>query len=219
MAVGDIHSEIDIVNDALARIGGHTIPSFASPGPPGTNVERIYRAQLRHLLGTYPWHFTKDIAALTRESTAPAIRWKYRFRLPHNRLVPPKAYYDRADAKRPFTRFELVTDAVLSDASALWCMVQRVPDVRHWPAYFVELVSLATMAEFALAIREDQPLRAKLKRELYGAEQYLGQGGLWALATSADAQAAPSESMNETGDPVSGFRQSGAGFHYDDGEW
>lgn len=213
-------ADVEIVNDALAAIGGFTIPSFLAPGPPGVNVERIYRAQLRFLVGSYPWHFANGFAALTRETADLKILWAYRYRMPNNRLAPPTAYYDQPDSKRrPFTDYELGDDGVLTNAERLWCSYRRLPPAQHWPSYFVELLRLACMAEFAMAVREDRSLRKELRIELFGAPQYMGQGGQWALATSIDATLAPTQSMAATGDPVLDHRLSGAGFHYSHEEW
>lgn len=209
--------DIEIAQDALAATGALIIPSFAAPGPPGVNVERIYRSRVRFLIASYPWSFAQKQAELSRKGDGDG--WTSRFAMPVDLMGMPDGYYSDQDCRRSIARFELDDGDVQADADRLWCDYKRLPPVTIWPDYFVELVLQACKVEFALAIREDRPLHDKLHREVYGSEQYMGQGGLWSLTTAIDARSTPTKSASMTGDPIRRVRQSGVGFFYNDDDW
>ena len=62
----------------------------------------------------------------------------------------------------------------------------------RWPGDFRELFTVALMAELALSIREDRPLRNELYRQAWGTPQEGGRGGLFGAALDNDSQAIPS---------------------------
>lgn len=198
--------DVTIANRAIARIGGIQIQSFAAPGPSGHIVPNTYTAVLEDILGKYPWHFTqKRRAPLVRTAETPN-RWTYKFLLPPDRLAPPRAIWDSASSTRPFHDWEPEGNGILSNAINLWADYQWRPPVDWWPTYFRELIVMATMAELAGALREDWTLRTRLRTEVYGSEQYQGEGGQFAVATSLDAQAQPSPSIDDDHNPLTASR-------------
>jgi len=195
-----------IANRALARIGALAINSFAEPGPSEHIVPETYFAVLDDLLGKYPWHFTKKRVALERLTEVPLITWAYTFKLPADRLAPPRVIYNSASDDRPFTGWEPHGDTILSNETQLWAVIQWRPDPDWWPTYFRELVVLAVAAELAGAVREDWALRKSIRAEVYGSEQYQGEGGQFAVATSLDAQSAPSQQIDGGRNPLTEVR-------------
>jgi hypothetical protein len=198
--------DVTIANRAVARIGGIKIQSFDAPGPSGHIVPETYTSVLEDMLGKYPWHFTKKTRAPLFRTAETPNRWTYRFRLPPDRLAPPRAVHDSATARLPFHQWEPEGDGILSNAENLWCDYQWRPPVVWWPTYFRELIILAVAAELAGALREDWSLRAKLRTETYGSEQYQGEGGQFAVCTSLDAQAQPSPEIDGGRNPMTASR-------------
>jgi hypothetical protein len=199
---------VTIANRAVARIGGIPIQSFDVPGPSGHIVPQTYNAVLDDLLGKYPWHFTKKKAALARLTDPPLIGWTYAFQLPSDRLAPPRAIYNASNDRRPFMDWEPEGDKILTDAEQLWASYQWRPDPNWWPTYFRELVILAVAAELAGALREDWNLRKSLRREVYGEEQYQGEGGQFGVCSALDAQSAPSDVIDGGRNPLTAVRYS-----------
>lgn len=200
--------DVTIANRAIARIGGIQIQSFAVPGPSGPIVPDTYNSVLEDILGKYPWHFTKKFAPLSRETLPPVRRWTYQFLLPADRLAPPRAIFNSKDDTRPYTLWEPAGQHILSDAETLWAQYQWRPSPDWWPTYFRELIILAVMAELAGGLREDWTLRDKLRRQVYGDEQYQGEGGQFAVCAALDAQAAPSPVIDGGRNPLTAVRFS-----------
>ena len=200
--------DVTLANRAVARIGGIKIQSFAEPGPSGPIVEETYNAVVEDILGKYPWHCTKKKVKLTRQAPDADAAWLWKFKLPSERLAPPRAIYSAAADRRPFTGWEPQGDCILSDADALWAIVQWRPDPAWWPTYLRELAVQAVAAELAGALREDWQLRARLRTEVYGSEQYQGDGGQFAVAAALDAQSAPAEEIDGGRNPLIAVRHS-----------
>lgn len=211
--------DVTIANRALARIGGIKIQSFDAPGPSGHIVPETYNAVLEDLLGKYPWHFTKKVKIpLVKVGGVATGGWTHAYKLPADRMAPPRAIYDSdGENARPFHRWEPSGDVILSNAEALYATYQWRPTPDWWPTYFRELVILAVAAELAGAVREDWQLRAKLRIDTYGSEQYQGEGGQFAVCSSLDAQAQPAQEIDGGRNPLTSARFSGVASDARDG--
>lgn len=199
--------KVTIINRALAGIGCLRIQSEASPGPAGMEVLETYDAVLEDLLSKYPWHFTKQFVACSREAVTPPLGWSSSFILPPERIALPRAFYDSATSDRPLLRFQLAVDRVYTATDVLFAEVQISPHPAAWPGYFRELVSLCLKAEYALEIREDAQLRNVLRRDAYGPPEYQGEGGQFKIAADLDAQAMPSQQPAGGANPLTDARQ------------
>lgn len=208
---------VTLINRALSRIGCLPIQSDAAPGPAGTGLLHTYDAVLEDLTGKYPWHFTKGFAALSRLTETPPNGWSSAFLLPADRLALPRGYYESATDSRPTTRVQVAGGKVFSASSVLFAEYQKLPTPADMPAPFRELLTLALAAEYALEIREDQNLRTRLRREVYGDEFGQGDGGQFAVCATLDAQANPSPQPAAGANPLTDFRQSG--YDADDARW
>ena len=207
---------VTLINRALSRIGCLPIQSVAEPGPAGTGVVITYDAVLEDLLSKYPWHFTKQFAALSRLADAAPLGWRYAFLLPPERLALPRAYFESATSDHPLTRFEVATDRVFTATDGLFAQFQAKPEPALMPAYFRELLTLALAAEYALEIREDPQLRQVLRRDAYGPPEMQGEGGQFKVAADLDAQANPSQQPAGGENPLTDFR---SGYDPDDARY
>lgn len=195
-----------IINAALSRIGCLPIQSVSSPGPQGHGPLLTYTSVVEAILARYPWHFTKAFTALSRETATPGMGWTSSFLLPADRLALPRAYYASATDDRPLMRFQILGNSVLTQTDALYCEYQKNWDPAYWPKYFAELVTLALAAEYALEIREDQGLRDRLRRDVYGPAEYMGDGGEMKVAQDLDAQAEASKQVAGGANPLTDIR-------------
>lgn len=198
MATND---DLKQLNIALASIGCHPLASFDAPGPAAEPPGLIYEAVRNDLLGKYPWHFTTRFAELSRKGDGQK-HWRSEFHLPPERLSLPRAYYETSGSERSLKRFELFEKTVCADTDQLYSEFQVVPSAAHMPAYFLEILRLGVAAELALVIREDRVLRRELRSNLYGSEQYQGEGGQFAVATTLDSQSQASRRIDANEGPI-----------------
>lgn len=198
---------VTIINRALARIGCLPIQSVAAPGPAGTGVVNTYDAVLEDLLSKYPWHFTRRFSALSRLTAVPIGGWSSAFLLPPQRLALPRGYYDGPDISgRPLLSFEIAGDQIYTRSSACYAEYQARPAPKDWPGHFRELMVLALAAEYALEVREDERLRATLRRDVYGPPEMQGDGGQFKVSSDLDAQARPSPQPAGGANPLTDLR-------------
>jgi hypothetical protein len=203
-------TDIELINRALGRIGAIEIVSLDDPGPNGLNVVRTWESVRDDLLSKYPWHFTKAYQALSQLTPAPIRGWQFAYQLPSDRIGPPRAYYDSSTDSRPLNRFEIADDTILTDATQVWAFYQRLVPASYWPGYVRELIIVAAAAEYAAQIRENWDLRKQLRREVYGDEQYQGEGGQFKIATDLDAQSIPATQIDGGRNPLISVRWLGS---------
>jgi hypothetical protein len=183
-------SHVTIANRALARIGCLPIVSFDIEVERVQNVRRVYDSVVEDIFAKGRWHCGKRTASLTKAGTAPPRYWKNKFVLPPDRVGLPEGYFDSKDCRRPLTLFELAADNEMwTDAEEVYATYPYIPAPVNWPGYLREVVQLGLMAEFAISVREDAALRTRLRRDLYGEEQYQGEGGQFGVAMALEAQA------------------------------
>jgi len=204
-----MRNQVDVVNRALTGIGCQPITSFAAPGPAAQTPQQTFERILDDLLSKYPWSFAHTHAPLDRLTALPPAGWTAAFALPSDRIGPPRAYYESANDRRPFTRFHLTENMVYADASQLWAFYPRLPHPAIWPGYFSELIILCLQAEFALSIREDHVLRDKLRRDAYGPPETQGMGGQFGVAALLDSQAQPAGQVDGGHNPITSARFGG----------
>jgi hypothetical protein len=153
-----------------------------------------------------PWSFNTVTRQLARLTDPPQRYYKYQFEMPSDMLGAPRAVYDRADCKQPYTDWEIIDGRLAANADVLWLKMDRQPNPAQWPGYFCELIRRVMMSEFALSIREDAPLRDRLRTECFGTPSELGAGGLMGQAMTLDSQGKPSPRIQMGADPFTSAR-------------
>lgn len=198
MATND---DLKLLNMAISSIGCFPLASFDEPGPAGKPPKLIYEAVRDDLLGKYPWTFTKQFAELSRKGDGQK-HWTSEFHLPPNRLQMPRAYYSSKGHERSLKRFEIFEKTVCADSDQLFADFQQIPSAANMPTYFKEILRLGVAAELALSMREDRVLRREFRANLYGSEQYQGEGGQFAVAMTLDGQSSPSDRIDANEGPI-----------------
>lgn len=208
-----------IVNRALSRIGASAIPDMAAKLPSGQIIQDVYDAVTGDILAKNRWSFTIRPAELARASASPAAGFAYAFLLPSDRIALPDAYYASKEdyPERPLKVFAHADGGfVCADPPRLWVEYRFAAKPDFWPADVQEMMVLALAAELALAIREDEKLRALLRRDVYGDEMAQGAGGQFGVCVMMDDQAKASKSLGMSDNPVSGWHNAGG---LDASEW
>ena len=201
-------TRVGSINRALARAGCLTLNGTETEHPSGPAILLLYDTVLE-TLAAYPWQHFRSFAKLARTDAPADYQWSYAFTLPADRVGLPVAIYDRADCRSPFMVFQYLDNLLMSDAAEIWCRYPRLVEPGLWPGYFMDLFTLNLAAEYALAIREDERLRATLLRECFGPPELHGEGGRFAHATGMDSQAQPSEQAGNGYDPFTSLYRSG----------
>jgi hypothetical protein len=200
-----VPTRLEIIDAALERMGEEPLGDEAAPGA-ATHL-KVWSGVTGYILAANPWSFNTVTRKLTRLTDPPELFYAYQFTLPHDMLGAPRAIYDRADCKTPYTRWEILDEVLLADAAELWLKMDKQPNPARWPGYFAELVTLALMSEFALSIREDPVLRERLRGDCYGTPSEGGTGGLMGQAMTLDSQGKPSTRIQLGSDPFTSSRR------------
>lgn len=193
-------TRIDIIDAALLRIGAEPVQTENTPEAE-THIA-IFDSVTGFCLSSSPWTWNTIIRNLPRLSAPPARYWTYQFELPADMLGTPRALYDSSSCERPFTRWEVMDGRIATDAANVWLEMDKRSLPSVWPGYFVELIQVALMAEFALSIREDSTMRERLMQQAFGTPSEMRQGGLMGIALGIDAQSKPSPTLNLGANPL-----------------
>lgn len=194
-------TRLEIIQQCQARIGDEPILSEADAGAQ-THLA-IFDAVRDDLLSRYPWTFATVIGRrLVRLTVTPEAHWQYYYQLPSDMLGAPRALYQDAINRRPFTNFDITENRVATDAESLWISYTRRADPVIWPGYFRELVNRVIMAEMALSIREDSVMFERFHQVSFGSPGQMGEGGLMAQAKNMDSQSHGSVILTEGSNPL-----------------
>lgn len=191
-------TRIELINRSLQRIGASALQSESAPN--AERLIRMYEDNLEELLGYKPWRWSFNTVQCSRDLEGAAHPfWKYRYKLPNNRLGNPVAVFDRPRAElnepggQPFTDYELHGQHLVTDAAVIFVRVQVKPPLHFWPPLFTVCQRLLVSADAALMLHEDKGLRLQLRREALGDDRVPGDLGLIGKAATLDAQNQPSE--------------------------
>lgn len=183
-------TRIDLIDAALVRIGDEPLQSEAAPGAE-THLA-IFDSVTGYCLSANPWSWNTVTRQLPRLADAPPRYWKYQFEKPADMLGAPRAFYQNGECRTPFTDVELNDGTVQANVGALWLKHDKRSAPDAWPGYFVELIQVALMSQFALSVREDKALMQTLDQQAFGTPSEMRQGGLMGIAMGIDAQGKPS---------------------------
>lgn len=187
------NSKFDLCSQATALLGLGRIQSF-SGGDKEAVAGLLYDTVMISLAESYPWHFMRVISAsLNRLSEVPETTWTYYYQLPNNlEGIVWALYDDDAIDAAPFKLWERVGQKIATNATTIWIHYTEVPEVAAMPKYFHLLVVSALAAAFAQPMKESADLADFYHKRAFGTPEQNGKGGLWAMATAADARGSPS---------------------------
>jgi len=192
-------TRIDMIDTSLMRIGAEPLQNEAAPG--AELHIAIFLSITGFCLSANPWSWNTVTRRLARLSAPPERYHAYQYTLPSDMLGTPRAVY--ADlAGQSTTRFELNNGVLETDAPDIWLKHDKRSEPDVWPGYFIELIQVALMAEFALSVREDRTLRDQLTEQAFGTPREMRQGGLMGVAMGIDAQSKPSKVLRVGSNPL-----------------
>lgn len=193
-------TRLEMIKRAQARIGDEPIQAEDDAG--ADTYVSIYEGVVEDLLSRYPWTFATVTRRLTRLAAVPDAHWTYYYQLPADMLGAPRAAFDQAQLRTPFTSWELTENRLATNAEQVWLTFTKRADPTFWPGYFTELVVTALMAQMALSVREDSPMYERLRSIAFGAGGMDGHAGLLAQCQAMDGQGKPSAVVGEGYNPL-----------------
>lgn len=174
-------TKVKIISDALILLGEQPLTSIddARHGARvGVNLfERLYENELC----SNRWRFAIDKQALSQLAAAPLNEWQYAYQLPSGLLLPIRVY--------PDANYEIYTDKLFSNHSAVELDFVFKPDLGGLPSYFYELMVCRLAWRMARAVTE----AGSTVEEMYRA--YVQQRD---VALYADAQGRPNQPFSDS---------------------
>ena len=198
-------SEVQIANEALAKLGAGEIATFDDQTALARAVKRTYWRVVHGMLTDNQWTFTRACLALTplveplQADLYIATGWQYAYALPAygpgGILAPPYGYLTtpaRADELlRDFAvqAGVLYCNAMPADGQGqggVWALVQQDVSPAFWPAYFRRAAVDSLAYELVMPVSGNSGLRDSLKLEAVGPPEDWGRGGSLYRAMLAD---------------------------------
>jgi hypothetical protein len=185
---------VDIVNRALARIGGGHILSLDADGDLEASCQLLYADITEAALGKFDWRFANKTFALSRLADAPLIGWRFAYDLPGERLGAPVAIYSQPRRPdQPLRDFKINGSELHCDHETVWvdCKVKVDPSI--WPPEFRVAVTTWLAAELAVPVAHDLALSQSLRQIALGRPEESGIGGLIGMAIAKEIGRSPPE--------------------------
>ncbi len=180
-------SDIDIVNNALARIGGGVITSLDEETDLARHCLAIYHDIVESAFSAWRWAFATKTFALTRLAETPENGYAHAHAHPAETIGPPQRLLtDPRAPENPVRDFECDMDAIYSDCQNLWGRYVRrlAPDL--WPPLFRAAVTDWLAARLAVPVTHDAALAEKLERDAIGSSAEAFRGGMLGRAIAMD---------------------------------
>jgi hypothetical protein len=145
-------SNVQIVNNALVRIGGSSIISLDENSEAARAANLIYEQTRDAVLRDHLWNFAMSRSSLAANAVAPAFGYVYSYALPTNCLrviqLEEKSMVFKIEGRN------LLTD----ESPARIIYVSQVTDPNQFDAMFTEALSARLAAELAIAVSESNSL-------------------------------------------------------------
>jgi hypothetical protein len=166
-------SEVQIVNNALIKIGASAILSLTENSEAARAANVIYEQVRDASIRDHIWNFAVTRVELAQSATAPAFEFAYQYQLPSDCLrvlqMESSSMVFKIEGRK------LLTD----EGTAKILYLSRVEDVNLFDPMFVEALSARLAAELAITLAESNSLYQNMM-EMY--QRKLGD------ARSVDAQ-------------------------------
>lgn len=178
-------TELEVVNEALIKLGASPIASLSDAGAEATVASALFRTTADRLLSETLWYWALRKAQLVRISLAAgefnefADQFKYVYQMPTDLI--------RSVGLDSHERFSLLRDRMYTDDDAPVLTYVFQAEVNRWPGYFRELVVDSLAGAFATSVT-DQADRAQVWMQR--ADRARGR------AMAIDAQQTPPEVFN-----------------------
>jgi hypothetical protein len=145
-------SVVQIVNNALVRIGANSIISLTENSEAARAANVIYEQVRDATLRDHIWNFAVKRVQLAQDVAAPAFEYSYQYALPADCLrvlqMQEKTMVYKIEGRK------LLTD----EGTAKIIYLSRVSDPNEFDAMFVEALSARLAAELSIPLAESSTL-------------------------------------------------------------
>jgi hypothetical protein len=135
-------TKLTVWNLALDLVNETALQGYTDDNPAARWLNRNYAHAVETTLRAYPWGFAKERFAISADSTAPAFKWSYRYKIPPGalRVLPVM----RAGERRGVPlQHEIVGNYIETNEPAplyVTCIMDKSANPGTWDALFVEIV-------------------------------------------------------------------------------
>ncbi|KIZ47393.1 MULTISPECIES: hypothetical protein [Rhodopseudomonas] len=217
-------NHLNIMNNALARIGGGALMDEDEDTDLAAQVKAVYYDRVDAIFGLHHWSFSSKtfkldaLAAISEngyDATASKFitGWKYAFQMPGTRLSEPrKVMTDPRRPDDPFRDFFVEAGVLYADRAPIWASFTVRSDPAIWPPLFRLAVTTAIAADLCVPVTHDKTLAQALQADAEGMPSEGGRGGLLGRAMGKDLAGAPVSSPLSV-DPLTSARHNGGAWH------
>ena len=204
-----LHSALDIVNAACARIGEEPLQEWG--GDDGQAAQLIYHEVVDFNLSCEPFSFAEEtVQCSTVTGAAPLTGFTFVHDVPGDWFGPPLRLSDDAtDPERRITAYLLQGRQIHSNCDPLFVTRRFRPEPWQWPADFRSCTIAAIAARLAIALASDEKLYDRLMTEAYGTPSENMRGGLMRMAITNDSQRKAPRRIQVTNNPFDRSWRSG----------
>jgi len=153
-------SVVQIVNNALVKIGANAILTLTEDSEAARSSNLIYEQIRDACIRDHVWNFAVNRVELAQNSTAPAFEFAYQYNLPSDCLRVLQM--EDLDMFYKIEGGKLLTD----EGTAKIMYLARVEDVNLFDSMFVEALSARLAAELAVTLAESNTLYSNMM-EMY----------------------------------------------------
>lgn len=168
-------SEAEIVNSALAKVGGGRVIALTDDTPHARLMSEQYPKVRDDLLRGHPWNFAIVRTLLAATTTSPAYKYTYQYRVPADcvRVL---------DIDSQDFEWEREGQYIVTDSNSLGIRyVRRVTEVGLFDSNFCEVLATKLAADVCYALTQSTSLKELLMKEytqkLREARSFDGQEG------------------------------------------
>lgn len=141
-------TSIDIVNQALALLGGGPITSL-SGGSVEESTARLFYDRVHHaLLSEYPWRFASKVARLPKLSTKP-LQFQYAYALPADYIMIQGI---KTDTGLRGQEYEILGRELITDQENAHIEYTYKVAAENCPAHYITVLAYKLAVEFAPTI-------------------------------------------------------------------
>lgn len=174
-------SALDVVNEALVKLGAAPIASFEDAGAQASAARAIYRTTATRLMAETTWFWAMDIVRLPQLAgdVQKFDRYKYVYQLPTDNI--------RVIGMKNGRDFRILGDKLHTTESEVNLLyIKDVPEDR-WPGYFRELVVDTLASVLAISVTDSSE-----RAQIWGATAKTSRSRAMAI----DAQQTPPDVLD-----------------------
>jgi hypothetical protein len=165
-------TKIDICNQALLKVGADPISSLdtnANTSEPvilNAKLCKIFFDQsLREVIREHNWNCVTKRARLSRDTEAPAFKWKYKYLLPNDneRVIN---VYDSSEGENSKTEWAVEGNYIVCDYEQVYIIYSYAPqDLSILDAFVAKAVIQNLAVKIAVPLQLDQTMQNNLIEE------------------------------------------------------